>query len=207
VLKWFLSWFGSLQRKYVLGAVVALVLVTVLFGVMFRSGDSRAIARTLRNPLSIFAGRSPGPRADGVLYQTKPKLAATHRQRPRPLGLVPHERVLSTGRARPLVPFAPAAEAPPLALLGTPTPLAFAPGLGGPEYLPSAFDVPGFGFGDVPGFAGVGGPPESEAPPPGGPGPAVPEPATWLMLIVGFGWIGHSLRRNRAAVPASTHRG
>lgn len=207
MLKRFLSWFGSLQRKYVLGAVVALVVVVVLFGVMFRGGDARAIARTLRNPLSIFAARSPGPRADGVLYQTKPKLAATHRQRPRPLGLVPHERVLSMGRTRPVAPFAPAAGAPPLALLGTPTPLPFVPGLGGPEYVASAFEVPGFGFGDVPGFAGGGGPPDNEAPPPGGPGPAVPEPATWLMMIVGFGWVGHSLRRNRAALPASPRRG
>ncbi len=33
-----------------------------------------------------------------------------------------------------------------------------------------------------------------------GPGPGVPEPATWAMLIAGFGLAGASLRRRRAAV-------
>lgn len=27
--------------------------------------------------------------------------------------------------------------------------------------------------------------------------PAVPEPATWLMMLIGFGAIGHAVRRRR----------
>jgi hypothetical protein len=34
------------------------------------------------------------------------------------------------------------------------------------------------------------------------PGPGVPEPATWAMMLVGFGGLGGLLRRGRAAVPA-----
>ena len=35
---------------------------------------------------------------------------------------------------------------------------------------------------------------------PGGPGGAVPEPATWALLIAGFGMAGASLRRQRRAL-------
>lgn len=31
-------------------------------------------------------------------------------------------------------------------------------------------------------------------------GPAVPEPATWLMMIIGFGGIGYSMRRKKTAL-------
>ena len=33
------------------------------------------------------------------------------------------------------------------------------------------------------------------------PTPAVPEPATWAMMILGFGVVGYSLRRRSAALP------
>ncbi|MFA7440507.1 MAG: PEPxxWA-CTERM sorting domain-containing protein [Sphingomonadaceae bacterium] len=37
---------------------------------------------------------------------------------------------------------------------------------------------------------------------PGGETPAVPEPATWLMMIAGFGLIGSAMRRRRKIVTA-----
>ncbi|MEO6256998.1 MAG: PEPxxWA-CTERM sorting domain-containing protein, partial [Sphingomicrobium sp.] len=67
----------------------------------------------------------------------------------------------------------------------------------------SGFFLPPF---IVPGGGGGGGitvteppppPPPVNPPPPPPPGPAVPEPATWLMLTIGFGALGGVLRRRR----------
>jgi hypothetical protein len=35
------------------------------------------------------------------------------------------------------------------------------------------------------------------------PGPAVPEPASWVMLIAGFGLTGAAMRRRRSTVVAA----
>ncbi len=52
----------------------------------------------------------------------------------------------------------------------------------------------------VPGSNGNGNSAIPQAPPPGGPQPAaaiVPEPASWALLIAGFGAVGTALRRQR----------
>jgi hypothetical protein len=56
--------------------------------------------------------------------------------------------------------------------------------------------------GDVVRVLTFGRQPEAAVPPGGGvtPGPGVPEPATWAMLIAGFGFVGAALRRRRAAL-------
>ncbi len=84
----------------------------------------------------------------------------------------------------------PAPTAPVVAMndLGRHTPLAF-------NQLP--LGTPGSGF--VP-FSppGSGGPVIPVVPPPDGGGviPGVPEPATWTVMVVGFGMVGAAVRRS-----------
>jgi len=159
------------------------------------------IIATLADPLSLFAERSPGERGGGALLSTKPG--------------GPHERVLSEVRDRD----PPAGNPPPLAV--TPDDLAAlpggAPGAGGVPGDPAGdplgnnFFAPSFPGGGGPAFlpASLGGPPSG--PPPNGPIPpvidppgagAVPEPATWAMLILGFFVVGTALRRRERGKPA-----
>jgi hypothetical protein len=198
-----------------------LLLVSGFVGLFFvaavQQGDpatgkvsTTTLLAVLKDPLTLFAERSPGGRAEGALLPTKP----------------PRERVLSTVREREPTGTLPGVEDPVVA--GVPG----AAGPGGPapeervlsgerEGLPGGFGgAPGGfggpGFGRAPGglipedFAtappgdpgiddpGIGGPGPTAPPPPGllDPGGApVPEPATWAMLILGFFAIGAALRR------------
>jgi hypothetical protein len=187
----------------------ALLLVPLLTGLLFISvvelghpaaGNVRkaGIIAALADPLSLFAARSPGERGAGALLSTKP-------------GLGPAERVLSEVRDRD-----PAAgDAPPAADPLTPADVAALsdgiPGAGGlpggtggaggapafasPFFAPFA---PGGGDPGDPGLVGSpppGGPPGIIPPPPGGGISAVPEPATWAMMILGFFGAGAALRR------------
>lgn len=200
--KQLLARLGPTQRKLALGGAAVLALLAIVTGVMLRGGDAKAIANTLRNPMSIFASRSPGVRLGGVLLQTKPDYAAKPRQRARPIDSVPRERVLSSGRSRPGGPLGLSADNGPLAgLQGGPTTLSSTPGFDVPSGIGPGFDVPAFGFGDTPGFAGTpGNPANPGSPTPGGPGSAVPEPATWLMMILGLGATGWAMRRRGATI-------
>ncbi|HEX8445321.1 MAG TPA: PEPxxWA-CTERM sorting domain-containing protein [Sphingomonas sp.] len=97
------------------------------------------------------------------------------------------------------VPPAAAFAAPPAA----PPPVAnFARPFDGPPPAPvDAFPGPGFGPGDA--LSTPGGPgPISVVPGNSGPAPApaVPEPASWAMLLVGFAMTGAFLRRARHAL-------
>jgi hypothetical protein len=222
-LKQLLSRLSPRQRKFALGGSAALALLGLVFGVLVRGEDAQAIASTLRSPMSIFASRSPGARLSGVLLQTKPNYATKARGRPRPIGTAPRERVLSTGRSRPIPQFGTAPVLnPPLGLSAIPTGFAAGPGIDAFPVGPG-FDVPGFGFGDTPGFAGGpgGNPPGSNTPGgnvpggnvpgtdnplPNGPGSAVPESSTWLMMIVGLGAAGMALRRRAASTRAVSGR-
>ena len=210
-----------------------LLLVSGFVGLFFvaavQQGDpatgkvsTTTLLAVLKDPLTLFAERSPGGRAEGALLPTKP----------------PRERVLSTVRERdpsgtlpgvddPVVAGVPEAAGP-----GGPAPEervlsgereglpgggggapgsfggpGFAPGPGGliPEDFATA--PPGGGTPGNPGIpgdpgdpgVGPGDPGIPGAPPPGifdpGGGAPVPEPATWAMLILGFFAIGAALRR------------
>lgn len=205
-LKQLLFRLGPTQRKFAVGGAAVVALLAIVGGMMLRSENAQAVVGGLRSPMSIFASRSPGARLGGVLLQTKPDYAAKPRQRARPIGPVPHEqpheRVLSTGRTRPTAPVGLFPDANLLALLqGGPRTLAEGPGFGLPGQVGPGFDVPAFGFGDSPGFAGApGNPPGTGGPVPEGPGSAVPEPATWLMMIVGLGVIGAMVRRHGSSL-------
>jgi hypothetical protein len=74
------------------------------------------------------------------------------------------------------------------------------------DLLPSTgFDISQYGYNLWPRFGGVSaGPQVADFAPNDSTflGTAVPEPATWAMMIMGFGVIGSTLRRRRSAVPA-----
>ncbi|HEY4275476.1 MAG TPA: PEPxxWA-CTERM sorting domain-containing protein [Rhizomicrobium sp.] len=185
------------------------MLVPLLIGVVSMADTSpSAIGKTsqvagggltaaLKDPLSLFADRSPGERGSGALLSTKPGK--------------PEERVLSSERDRapPLgadsVPGDPAFSLAPDALanaLPQPEERVLSNELDGPAIpLGNAFDPdisPGRAFNAVPPGGGVGGPGGGGigAPPtdPGIPS-GIPEPGTWAMLILGFFGIGMAVRR------------
>lgn len=195
-IKQYLMMLTPLQRRLGGFALVMLASLAAYFGLFARAEDRAAVAATLRNPLSVFSARSPGPRVGGALLQTKRRLAAARRLAggPRPAAVLPQERVLSNVRTRPAAPLLAFAQ-PPFAqapldagLLGSPATAFDLPSIGVPGQAPG-FDVPSFGGGDVS--------PSPSATQPEGPvppGPAVPEPTTWAMMILGLGVIGWTLR-------------
>jgi hypothetical protein len=148
---------------------------------------------------AMLAERSPGARPNGALVNLKHKKA------------VLHERALPKIRgpiAPPPTPFEALAGPPPIALpppaplfatvAGTPTPIP--PVGGGPGGPPVLSDIP------LPGGGGGGGgftPPPittAEVPPPTTPTtPAVPEPASWSIMLLGFALVGFALKRQRLA--------
>ena len=155
----------------------------------------------LADPLSLFAARSPGERGGGALLSTKPGR--------------PSERVLSNVRDRDPPLGDPGADDPGLPVTPedvaalTPPADGAAPGEGGGFGLPGGGGGPSFapfsGPGGDPGFLPGGGlapltpppgTPPPGTPPPSGPGiSAVPEPATWAMMIIGFFSVGAAVRR------------
>jgi uncharacterized membrane protein YgcG len=162
-----------------------------------------AIAAAVANPASLFAARSPGERAPGALTQTK-------KVRHAPKGLVPKERVLSQERIRPAAELpegTPSLPVVPLELAslpdgGVPFVTPFVDGPDGGGIVPGGGGGIGGGGGGgggviIPGGGdngGGGGGGEEPVPPVP---PAVPEPATWAMTILGFFIVGTAARRRR----------
>jgi hypothetical protein len=189
-------------RKWLL--VSGLLLLALPFGYSATSGSktTRLIAAALADPLAVLEGRSPGKRQSGALAQSKPK-----KRIPTGLGK-PVERVLANVRSRPIIPAAMTAR-------GTQSPFTTVPGLFDPapaaqRALATTAESPpianpgGTGGGLLPigpgGFVAGGGTPATGAttqdPAPAG---AVPEPQTWLMMLIGFMMMGHGLRSRRRA--------
>lgn len=188
-----------------------LLLVPVLIALFFisiaelghpaagKAGRTGIIA-ALADPLALFAARSPGERGAGALLSTKPG--------------GPAERVLSEVRDRdpaagdpPADPVAPITPDDVAALgNGLPSDGALPGGAGGPGGGGAPGGVsPFFAPFTPPSFGGAPSDPDTPgSPPPGPPGivpppilggiSAVPEPATWAMLILGFFGAGTALR-------------
>lgn len=150
---------------------------------------------------SMIAGRSPGERAAGELASLK------HKRLP-----ALHERALpKIRRAPPVSPLASIVAPPPLAptivppvagplynAVTTSPPVKTALSETPPTIFPGMAPPPGGGFIVPPIVTQVVPPVPPEVPP-----PAVPEPGTWAMMLIGFGFIGWTIRRRaRAALSA-----
>jgi hypothetical protein len=217
------GWFSN-RRNVALAALFAIALsLAIAIGVYnrggFRGAGDGALGDAARNALNqgvnalgdtvagLFGSRSPGERAEGLHANMK------HRMRP-----ALHQRALPKVRggppagivgAPPLPPVVPPAAtplynavtgAPKAALPGTPS--GFTPTPGGPSIFPG-FSPPGGGGVIVPPPVTIS-PPETPGTPttptvPITPNAPVPEPASWLMMLLGFMVIGRILRRDQSA--------
>ncbi|HET7086497.1 MAG TPA: PEP-CTERM sorting domain-containing protein [Rhizomicrobium sp.] len=151
--------------------MLAPVLVGLIFAVILESGDhaiskavKQGIATALKDPLALFAERSPGRRGTGALHALKQSKK-------------PHERVLSTIRERPpsegMPPevaapiFDVSSQAPPNTLAGIPETGALPAGLAPAFFIPPtgiSSGSPGF-IPEIPPQVPPGSPPEAPSPP------------------------------------------
>lgn len=154
--------------------------------------------------LQDIAERTPGIRIGGTALKGKPLFAGLGKG-PTPVGN-------SVPGRRPRGEVASAGPAPGLPVFEQPVPAA-RPGIVLPDFplaqAPSGPGTGGFPFPGGGGFVPPGGggviippgvPPTNppvEPPPPPPPVPGIPEPSVWLVLVVGFGFIGHSMRRKQ----------
>ena len=158
----------------------------------------------IKTVAAMMAERSPGERAKGALASLKHKRVTEL-----------HERALPKVRkpAPPVSPLAaivaappPASTIPPAAPLyslmtGPPVPIppvgAIPVGGGGGGSPPVDISTPGGGGGIVPPITTTSVPPLTPTPTQTS---AVPEPGTWALMLLGFGFVGLVVRRDRAAL-------
>jgi hypothetical protein len=146
--------------------------------------------------MELLDQRSPGARTEGELTKTKRAMEVLAERQP----VVPKNlaEVLSPPQSM-LVPVDIAAPAPAIELAS-----AIPPGIIVPPGFPPGGGIvtpPGGGIITPPGGGGgtpPPGPPETPPDTPHGP-PPLPEPGTWMTMLLGFGLAGWALRRNRAA--------
>ncbi|HEY0165111.1 MAG TPA: PEPxxWA-CTERM sorting domain-containing protein [Sphingomicrobium sp.] len=151
--------------------------------------------------LSMLHKRSPEQRPEGALASTKGRVSAVL---PTAVSAAPAPKVASVAtpaaKAAPVATYAvpetpmvlPAAVVPAVA---SALPLAAAPAAAGGLFIPPLV---------IPGGGGGGGGITTLVTPPTPPTavPGVPEPATWAMMIIGFGLLGGQLRRRRRTTTA-----
>jgi hypothetical protein len=178
------------RRLLVLSALILALGLTSVVATTSFDGASLATAAVQRAKsfLQLIQQRSPGTRTKAILVKTKHKR------------VVVHERALPKIRlAVPNIPPAiPSIYAPALVdLLTPPIPML-------PASL-EALTIPPPSPASSPPSIPLVPPPHIIVPPPQSPSTtplvpppsAVPEPATWLTMLLGFGLIGWQLRRRR----------
>ena len=161
--------------------------------------------------MALLDARSPGEREKGELAATKIKaqkhlaeIKPTQRAlgkifQPKPAAPIgPTEFVQAITPAAPSIAVVPAVGPVTLADVVPPV-IAAAPPIGGVS-LPVVLGGPGAGGGGTPGTPGT---PAAPQIPPTNVTAAVPEPATWLMMLFGFGMIGLATRRQNARLRTS----
>jgi hypothetical protein len=189
------------RRAAAVGAIaIVLALAAAVSIATFSRGDfvnavASAAAAGLKNIKTVaamLADRSPGKRPEGALASLKHKRIALH------------ERALP--KIRPASPFAVLVGTPPTPPMELP-PVLPAPLIALATGGPSAVVTPGGPpiFSDIPppgGGGGIVGPPSTtpETPPVVPPvTPAVPEPDSWAMMLVGFALVGWTIKRGKRA--------
>jgi hypothetical protein len=166
---------------------------------------AEAASNQAKSLMALLDERSPGARTAGELTKAKNKRLLPERE------AVPKAvpKNLTEILAPPTVELAPFEAAPPAELasiLPPPPSEILLPPPGGGVIIPppgGGVVVPP-GGGDTP-PGGGGTPPGGGATPPGGGDtpPALPEPGTWMTMILGFGLIGWISRRNRRVLAVS----
>ena len=170
------------------------------------------------NAVQAFLGRSPGPRGatDTLKGKAKPKMAENS---PATSATKPTQRALGKTFDEPLQSLAgPMAPAAPIEFLPLDTSSSGAtlPAIALPIPVGGGFFSPvtgGFGGGIGGGGGGGGGGGDTPTPPPPAPPPppppiaaAVPEPSTWMLLLIGFAAVGASLRRAKSNQNSGSRR-
>ncbi len=170
--------------------------------------------------LSMLDQRSPGARTAGELADTKAHARAlparTVRPHQRALAKVRQPTLLPDSFVQPLIGAKPVVSAaPPLGLIeAAPEIASAAPLVPGLFALPPVIGgvvgpggVGGGGGGGVGGGGGGGGIVPTVTQPVVTPTPAVPEPGSWGLMLIGFGATGFAMRRRqRSAVRLSPRR-
>ena len=206
---------GRVGKIWIAPSALAFVLVGLATVSISRQGIG-SVARSHVDAAALLAKRSPGERAPGAVTQTK--LALLHNPfAPESDGpFAPAERVLSSVRSRPggpvgatAVPGVPGAVLPggdavPTGAIAEAIP-SFPNGVGPVIGGGLVAGIPPGGGGGTGGSGGGGGnnvtPPTTGdvSPPITPPTAAVPEPATWLTMILGLAAVGGLWRRRRGA--------
>jgi hypothetical protein len=198
------------QRRAMLGTLCAVGLLGLV-----QSNERSMFSSALATPrtASAFTAIAPPPAAGGYVAPEAPGNFARSGGRP---GYAPRARggrlptapggapVESAG----IIPSVALAQNAPLTIAGEPVGTAGDGGTGGAGSTPgggatgggAGFTGGGGGGGSVLTPPGAAVPTDTETPvtptDPGTPG-AVPEPATWAMLILGMGFVGGMMRRRR----------
>lgn len=193
---------NATRRRVLLtgAAALSLALGTALSLATFTGVDLANAAVQQAKALSdLLNARSPGERTQGMLSNTKHKRTVLAERGPDALDI--QEPLKNLGEA--LAQTSPATltldARPEVAdfAVELPPPSIFSPP-GGAVIVPPG-GTPG-GPSGPPGQPPVNPPPNQPPPnnPPPGPPPALPEPATWMTMILGFAMVGHALRRDLA---------
>lgn len=197
------------------GAALACIAAMGIAGSSDTSSADGTVANTsvrAPDPDSLFDARSPGNRQYGWLVQSK---AVRTGFADMPSDDSPTERVLTSVRQRPTAPFAPASDATPNLVVDQvdgPAEIREAgpadigsgsAGTGGSTVGGGAIGgVLTNGGGGVSSGGGASTSPDTVVAPVT---PAVLEPMTWVMLVLGFSYIGAMMRgRNHGFQPHGT---
>ena len=202
-------------RRGVAAAGLLAVAAALSIGTLWRpdlAGEAgRSISQrgagTFRTVAAMLADRSPGERLDGALAMLKGRRAPLLHARALPKVRVPQPFAILAGPP-PIPAVVPPIPAAPLYNLVAGVPPAIVPvgTMGGPPITLT----PGAFFAVVPGGGGGGGvpppvvsvPPETPVTPVTPVTPTlqtsgVPEPTSWIMMLIGFALIGGTIREKR----------
>jgi hypothetical protein len=184
------------QRRFMAGAAICALALASAFALTGAAGGNLADAASVRarSLIDLIGERSPGARTEGRLTKTKVKHGLpTVRLAARPAAKMPLslEQVLVAPPPM-LIPVDVGLPAPLEAMTPLLPAAIVAPPAGGGLIAP-----PSGGGGTLPGQPGSRIPPQTPVVPP----VPLPEPGTWMTMLLGFALVGWRFRRNRVVAP------